>query len=241
MNISALLQEGKQEEALALSQDVYSNITATDLSTIVSTESCTIHELVRKYGDRSVTAIVIAGIADMLEFVNVQSSMNPNQISRTAQFMVESYDDMTLPSIKLFLKQIMHGKYKIYNKIDGTDILSWFKDFYQEYWSEHQRQKIDENSKHKGDTESIIQREDIVDIDTNEDAQRIINNLRGKGRYTDAELKLAERAKDIRFEVIKKTSHYYSEMTPQEAEKKIKEAIHKALAMENLEKYETIK
>lgn len=222
---------------------------AKDIASVIANEPSTIKEYVEAFGENVVSVMLFGGLQDLLKFINVQQGMIPEQVYQTATLIISEYSRMPLAAIKLFFKEVKLGKYKIYNKIDGTDILAWLHDYYKEHWKEYvlDRDYVAEDG-------SNAKKIEVVDIGADENVQRFINKMRGKGCFTDAELNQTgntelsdeekarlERAKSIRIEVLRETSHYYSEMTPQEAEKKIKEAIHKALVKENLEKYETIK
>lgn len=68
--------------------------------------------------------MVVLILTDIVQFVNVGKTMNPDQISRTADIIIKDYYYYKLEDFKLFSEQFIKGVYgKLFDRLDGTIIL----------------------------------------------------------------------------------------------------------------------
>lgn len=59
--------------------------------------------------------------------------MNGTQVALTADLIIDDYSHLQIDDIKLCLRNAMKGKYgPVYNRIDGSVVLGWFKAYNRE-------------------------------------------------------------------------------------------------------------
>ena len=89
--------------------------------------------IIKECGEIKARAAVVYLIADALEFFNASETMSDTQVVTTVDLIIEEYPYMKTDDIKLCFKNAMKMKYgKLYNRIDGSIIMSWFHEYNKE-------------------------------------------------------------------------------------------------------------
>lgn len=108
--------------------------------------------IIKNLGETKARAAVVYLLADALEFFNAAETMSDVQVAMTVDLIIEEYAYMKLDDIKLCFKNAMKMKYgKIYNRIDGQVIMSWFKEYNKERCSTADNQSYNEHKAHNAE------------------------------------------------------------------------------------------
>lgn len=102
--------------------------------------------IIRKFGEPQARSVLVILIADALEFFNVVNTMSSTQVATTIDLIIEEYPYMKTDDFKLCFKNAMKMKYgENYNRIDGSIIMGWLREYNKERcavadnqsWNEH--------------------------------------------------------------------------------------------------------
>ena len=119
----------------------------------------------KQYGADFTEAYIAIWITNLVDFVSVGKKMGEQQIYETAMFIAEEYFMLTIADINMVFQGIKKGKYgQLYDRIDGTIILSCFKQYFDERCAtaesislrEHDKTKKDTFERYSGSTKSLI-------------------------------------------------------------------------------------
>lgn len=89
--------------------------------------------IIRVFGEPQARAVLVLLIADALEFFNVSNPMSAKQVAITVDLIIEEYPYMKTDDFKLCFKNAMKMKYgENYNRIDGSVIMRWLKEYNKE-------------------------------------------------------------------------------------------------------------
>lgn len=89
--------------------------------------------IIREFGETKTRAAVVYLLADALEFFNATNTMNDIQVAMTVDLIIEEYPYMKTDDLKLCFKNAMKMKYgELYNRIDGSVIMGWLKEYNKE-------------------------------------------------------------------------------------------------------------
>lgn len=109
--------------------------------------------IIRKFGEPQARAVLVILVADALDFFNVGNTMTAMQVITTVDLIIEEYPYMKTDDFKLCFKNAMKMKYgENYNRIDGSIIMGWLREYNKERciiadeqsWNEH-KSNISEN------------------------------------------------------------------------------------------------
>ena len=107
--------------------------------------------LKRNIGEDSVQAYIEMWIINLLCFVNIGKSMSDTQVFETSSFIIYEYSSMNISDVNLVFKMGKMGKFgKIYDRIDGQIIISWFEEYFKSRCSDAANRSINEAQQHKG-------------------------------------------------------------------------------------------
>lgn len=173
-------------------------------------------------------ATLVAFIGDYLSFIGV--TMNDDVIVEVAQMMIDAHPHIPVDSLKTFFYECKRGSYGYhYNKMDGSKLLMWFDKFVEDYY-----RKVDdyEYAKHQNTKGDLANPANFTDEEGQPiDLTELLASFHGK---TKEELIRENLIKDIRHKVIKKNMNLYNEMSVEEADKAIDDAIMKEMEANNL-------
>lgn len=63
--------------------------------------------------------------------MNLGKNMNPDQMNETACMIMDEYSFLTLADINLVFKRAKMGEYgNLYDRLDGSIIMGWFKTYF---------------------------------------------------------------------------------------------------------------
>lgn len=190
----------------------------------------TLATLAKVNGREEVISLLSEAIVGMLSFFSLKENMTPPQIEMTAELILDRYPNIGIDAVKLFFKRACAGDFgQTYGTMDGQKICIWFDKFYHEYWDAIYDKQENER---KVDTDE--RNDEPIVIEDSEVVQRIINNLRGKGPVTDAELGKKMQIRDIRIDVQKKFMYLYDTMPVEEANAAIEKEIINEMRKQNL-------
>ncbi len=106
--------------------------------------------IIKECGETKARAAVVYLLADALEFFNASETMSDIQVAMTVDLIIEEYPYFKTDDIKLCFKNAMKQKYgKIYNRIDGSIVIGWFREYNKERCAVADKQSFDESRVHK--------------------------------------------------------------------------------------------
>ena len=120
---------------------------------VFQSDEPSIGTIIRKFGEPQARAVLVILIADALEFFNVSNTMSATQVATTVDLIIEEYPYMKTDDFKLCFKNAMKMKYgENYNRIDGSIIMGWLREYNKERcaiadsqsWNEHKSHMADE-------------------------------------------------------------------------------------------------
>ena len=146
-------QEGSQLAALSNSPEQYCKaLNPRRIEDVFLSHEPLIGTIIKNLGETKARAAVVYLLADALEFFNAADTMSDVQVAMTVDLIIEEYAYMKLDDIKLCFKNAMKMKYgKIYNRIDGQVIMSWFKEYNKERCSTADNQSYNEHKAHNAE------------------------------------------------------------------------------------------
>jgi len=98
-----------------------------------SLEEFSILSIKKHFSEKWVIKYTELWIIDLLNFLNLKSSMNKSQIQETAFHIVTTYPRLNIIDITLVFRRLKQGYYgEFYNSIDGSKILISFKKYVAE-------------------------------------------------------------------------------------------------------------
>lgn len=105
---------------------------------------------IAKHSHNAAIEIICHGLSMLLGFLGLNKIMSPEQIVKTAEFLLEDYPDIPIDALKLFFRNVAKGRYgEMYGSIDGQKILVWFSQFYNEYLNTLIDEKMNEHEQTK--------------------------------------------------------------------------------------------
>lgn len=106
-------------------------------------------------GENHVRAIVVILLSEVVDFFNASNTMNDSQVAVTTDLIIEEYPYFKIDDLKLAFRNAMKGRYgEIYNRLDGSVIMGWLKQYNRERstradslsFNEHKQQTEEESS-----------------------------------------------------------------------------------------------
>lgn len=109
---------------------------------------------VKKYkGEFKTLALVCKFLEEVYSFFNVTNTLSDIQLQMTATLILEEYYFLTIADIRLCFFNAYKNKYgKLYNRLDGSIILDWLKQYTEERALEAQRLSEKRSSEDKSST-----------------------------------------------------------------------------------------
>ena len=87
----------------------------------------------RELGENHARAIVVILLSEVVGFFNASNTMNDAQVAMTTDLIIEEYPYFKIDDLKLAFRNGMKGRYgEIYNRLDGSVIMRWLKQYNQE-------------------------------------------------------------------------------------------------------------
>jgi len=85
----------------------------------------------KKYQSEMIAALILCKIIkDTAAFFNVGGSINDTQVKQTAVLIIDTYHFLNITDFILCFKMAKTGKFgKLYDRLDGTIILSWLNEY----------------------------------------------------------------------------------------------------------------
>lgn len=152
-----------------------------NLTVDIAIKSTHIEDLIRFTNEKDVLKAIAGVILMAAEYFNVKD-MSDVQASQTASLYIEQFPMETLEDLVICLKNAKMGRYgKIYNRIDGQLIFTWFREYLEEKYERFEQIKRKEKDSYEAksaqDFESILPMlQDLIDKkndDKKEHPQRI--------------------------------------------------------------------
>lgn len=151
------------------------------LTVDIAIKSTHIEDLIRFTNEKDVLKAITGAILMAAEYFNVKD-MSDVQATQTASLFIEQFPMETFEDLLICLKNAKIGKYgKIYNRIDGQLIFTWFREYLEEKYERFEQIKRKEKDSYEAksaqDFESILPMlQDLIDKkndDKKEHPQRI--------------------------------------------------------------------
>jgi len=106
----------------------YSRITS--VADARSAQSQTLRAVMRVHGQGEAEAIIAKELVYVMQMLNIKGKMSPSQIKQASQVLYTEYGHYKISEIFYIINQAMLGRYgKFYDKIDLSDIGSWFEKY----------------------------------------------------------------------------------------------------------------
>lgn len=87
----------------------------------------------KELGENHARAIVVILLSEVVGFFNASNTMNDAQVAMTTDLIIEEYPYFKIDDLKLVFRNAMKGRYgEIYNRLDGSVIMRWLKQYNQE-------------------------------------------------------------------------------------------------------------
>lgn len=146
--------------------------------------------------------------------------------------MIDAYPHLPINAIKTFFYECKRGAYGYhYNKMDGSKLLMWYKQFAEEYYDKLDDMQYEEHMAIKNGGYSEQERND--DVLSPDELANTISRILHKGK-TVAEVERGKQAADIRQRVINDNLNIYKTMPAEDAERIIEEKITQELQKQNI-------
>lgn len=89
--------------------------------------------VLKELGENHARAIVVILLSEVVGFFNASNTMNDTQVAITTDLIIEEYPYFKIDDLKLAFRNGMKGKYgEIYNRLDGSVIMGWLKQYNRE-------------------------------------------------------------------------------------------------------------
>lgn len=84
--------------------------------------------------NRQLLAILKVNIIALAAYLKLKNSLDEDDVDYTAEQIYENYGMvLNLADVYCVLRNAKHGKYgKFYERLSATDIITWFRDYYNE-------------------------------------------------------------------------------------------------------------
>jgi hypothetical protein len=105
----------------------------TSIEKVFQSATPTLFVIAQSAGREKAKAWIEAWILMLTDFVNITRSMPQTQLQITADLSLERFSLLTIADIHLVFRRAMAGDYgQLYNRLDGTLILGWFRSYFDE-------------------------------------------------------------------------------------------------------------
>ncbi|MFW5758390.1 MAG: DUF6633 family protein [Bacteroidota bacterium] len=122
----------------------------------VDTKAPTLGIIKKEYSEDFVLAYIEMWIVSLNDFINASRTMNETQIQETAALIFQDYGHLKLSDINLIFNKAKKGDFgKIYESLDGTKILQWFRDYTDQRMEICLSRGVHENDKIKKQAEAL--------------------------------------------------------------------------------------
>lgn len=108
----------------------YLAIKAGDIEKVIYNKSSRLKTLSETNEAQTVDFLQLA-IIDMLNFLNLNRTMNENQVKQTAEFILEDFSQLRISEIKYVFNKIKKGSVQLFEGIDGSKILRAFAEYFE--------------------------------------------------------------------------------------------------------------
>lgn len=89
--------------------------------------------IAKELGENQARAVVVILLSEIVDFFNSSNTMNDSQVATTTDLIIEEYPYFKIDDLKLAFRNGMKGKYgEIYNRLDGSVIMGWLKQYNRE-------------------------------------------------------------------------------------------------------------
>ena len=202
----------------------FSALPVKNMDELIESQSPALHMVDRQ----ALTLCISLEIGKYLNFVGC--SMTEEATYETAMMMIDTHPHLTVDAIKTFFYNCKRGAYGFhYNKMDGSKLLMWFDKFVNEYYVQLEDAEYNKHFSTKGDLATPIASDDDEMVAVNyEELCASFNGL------TQEEYSRKCQIEDIRKRICNENMHLYDEMSVEEADKIIEDAIIKELQANQL-------
>lgn len=105
-----------------------------------------------EFGENHARAIVVILLSEVVDFFNASNTMNDSQVAITTDLIIEEYPYFKIDDLKLCFRNAMKGRYgEIYNRLDGSVIMNWLKQYNQERCAKADIASYNEYKEHIGE------------------------------------------------------------------------------------------
>lgn len=108
--------------------------------------------IAKELGENQARAVVVIMISEIVDFFNSSNTMNDSQVATTTDLIIEEYPYFKIDDLKLCFRNAMKGRYgEIYNRLDGSVIMNWLKQYNQERCAKADIASYNEYKEHIGE------------------------------------------------------------------------------------------
>lgn len=127
-----------------------------NLTVDIAIKSTHIEDLIRFTNEKDVLKAITGAILMAAEYFNVKD-MSDVQATQTASLFIEQFPMETFEDLLICLKNAKIGKYgKIYNRIDGQLIFTWFREYLEEKYERFEQIKRKERDELQKETDEAF-------------------------------------------------------------------------------------
>jgi hypothetical protein len=107
----------------------YSSLKPKTVSEVCDSPVCSLSRFRKEAGDEKATSILILILNDVIDFFNVNNTMNGNQVLITAEMILDEYGYLKIDDFKLCFNRAKRGLFGPVYRMDGNVILSWIETY----------------------------------------------------------------------------------------------------------------
>lgn len=104
-----------------------------------------ITNLVKASGIEDVVKYIMKWFVNLQSFLNLKNEMTIEQQQEAALLIISEFGGLNIYDIYLVFKNAKKGEYKLYDSLDGRMILSWFKQYRNDY---EEKGRAESDNKH---------------------------------------------------------------------------------------------
>jgi len=115
--------------------------------------------LKKNFGSEFTQAYIVTWLININGFLNLRFPMSEQQIEETSRLIVSNFYNLTTVDVYMVINNAKMGIYgKFYDRIDGSMILTWFRQYFDERCNIFEELSIQESNVLRGELNFNIEK-----------------------------------------------------------------------------------